>query len=608
MDFLLTTCMENSTMYNRGVISTKEKGRYCNMARDVLKKRELYIDVAIKEEQIGEIFLYQVDFYRDHTFRTKEFLYKKEEVDIKKTADGAETVEEDPELLPPDPLELFKEQWELFCREEVPTEVYSTDAMRVMGYVMEPLMKKYPDFKAAPYVREGREFTHDCVSMGRVISMSVFDEEQYLSGEIRRRMKERYHDYVDEVKAERKEHIFIRQMVRDDMPVLLFTITDEVFRSKKQVMLNRGLKEETIAIRFKEILSLYPEADIIVDAITPDFYRLFRNMNQFMEMENQKVLFSLESMLAALGKAPEETDVVKTYLMYVKNQEEMRLGVFLPERLYSVHCFYLPVQLSEEKAWKTQFDKNSMWKPNGKESYSLTAEGDFKGKYVLKAGKEQFILKLRKISLQRYLKKYAVLRLEVENFCYPGVQDRARINELASELYAGNNEAVNIMELKLKDGKQAYSLAAVPKAGNETQLWLNGLLSLGGKKKKEKKSLVLTAMKEQMYCTESTEVADDAQLIQMAVIRDGVFRKIEDATAKAIRPEKSDRPAGSLLKRQKRAVKELFELYRYMVVSFGEGYEATQKAEKKQLWTQTEQNLGTREVTDRLDRKFDMFF
>jgi len=486
--------------------------------------------------------------------------------------------------------------------------VYATDAMRVMEYVMDPLMKKYSDFKSAPYVRAGREFIHDCVSMGRVISMSVFDEEQYLSGDIRRRMKERYHDYVDEVKAEHKEHIFIRQIVQEEMPVLLFTITDEEFRFKKQVMLNRGLKEETIAVRFKEILSLYPGSDIIVDAVTPEFYRLFRNMNRFMELENQRVLFSLESMLAALGKAPEETDMVKTYLMYVRNQEEMRLGVFLPDRLYSVHSFYLPVQLSDEKLWNDQFAKNTIWKQDGKESYSLTAEGDFKGKYILKSGKEQFILKLRKVTLQRYLKKYAVLRVETDNFCYPGVEDRARINELAAELYAGTNEAVNIMELKLKDGKQAYSLAAVPKAGNETQLWLNGLLSLGGKKKKEKKSLILTAMKQQMYCTENTGIAEEGQLIQMAVIRDGVFRKIEDTMAKAIRPEKSDRPAGSLLKRQKRKVKELFELYRYIVVSFGEGYEATQKVEKKGVWTKTEQALGTKEVTDRLDRKFDMFF
>lgn len=576
------------------------------MAGTILEKRELYIDVAIKETQIDEIFLYQVDFFRDSTFRTKEFLYKTEEIAVQENVEEAEPQEEQP--LPPEPTELFKEQWELFCQEEVPTEVYATDAMNVMDYVFEPLMKKYPDFKAAPSIRAGREFIHDCVSMGRVISMSVFDEEQYLSAGIRRRMKERYHEYVDEVKAERREHIFIRQTMSEDMPVLLLTITDGNYKLKKQVMLNRGMKEETIAVRFREILSLYPEADVIVDSTSPELYRLFRNMNQFMGMENQRVLFSLESMLSALGKTPEIKDIVKTYLLYIRNQEEMRLGTFLPDRLYSIHSFYLPVQLSAEKAWKKQFEKNTVWKQDGRESYYIMSEGELKGKYIVKAGKEQFVLKLRRVSLQRYLKKYAVIRLDVENYCYPGQEDRDRINALAAGLFAGEKNGADVMELKLKDGKQAYSLTAVPAEGNETQLWLNGLLQLGRKKNKNKKALVLSAMKEQLYCVESREAKDEEQIIQSALIRDGVFRKIEASLAKALKPEKSDRPAGSISKRQKREVKDLFEIFRYIVVSFGEGFEVTQKVEQKQIWQDTGEALGTAEVTGRLDKKFGLFF
>ncbi len=578
------------------------------MTGAILKKRELYIDVVVKEEQAGEIFLYQVDFFRDYTFRTKEYLYVKEEIEVNAAEELSEAAATDEQLLPPEPLELFREQWELFCQTGVPTEVYATDAVKVMAYVMEPLMKKYPNFTTAPLVREGREVFHDCVSMGRVISMSVFDEEQYLASDIRRRMKERYHDYVDEVKAERAEHIFIRQTLSEEMSILLITITDDKFRTKKQVMLNRGMKEETIAVRFREILSLYPEADVIVDTVTPEFYRLFRNMNQFMNMENRRMLFSLESMLAALGKTPEITDMVKAYLLYVKNQEEMRLGMFLPERLYSIHSFYLPVQLSEEKAWKKQFEKNTIWKQGEKENYYIAAEGDFKGKYILKAGKEQFILKLRKISLQRYLEKYAVLRIEVENYCYPGQADKDRINALASNLFAGMQEETEVMELKLKDGKQAYSLNAVPREGNAGQLWLNGLLQLGVTKKKNKKPLALTALREQMYCVDSNEAVEEEELIQVAVIRDGVFRQLEDNLAAAVQPENGGCPTGSLLKRQKRAVKELFELYRYLVVCFGERYETAQKSMQKQLWKTAEEKLGTTEVTARLDRKFGMFF
>lgn len=564
------------------------------MAGTLLDKRELYIDVAVKEEQVEEICFYQVDFFRNQTFRTREFLYRKEE---------PETSEEP---LPPEPLELFKEQWELFCREEVATEVYATDAMQVMDYVFEPLMKKYPDFDITPEVHAGRELLHDCVSMGRVISMSVFDEEQYLSAGIRRRMKERYHEYVDDIKKEHKEHIFIRQTFSDNLPVFLLLITDANFKLKKQVMLNRGIKEETMAVRFREILALYPDADIIVDRTAPEVYRLFCNMNQFMGIENRRLLFSMESMLAALGKTPDGSDIIKNYLLYIRNAEEMRLGSFLPERLYSIHSFYLPVQLSEEKAWKEQFEKNTVWKLEGRECYQITTDGELKGKYIIKAGKEQFVLRLRKIAIQRYMKKYAVIRLEVENYCYPGEEDRRRIDTIAGGLFTGEAGGADCIELKIKGGKQAYSLTAIPAASNENQLWLNGLLQLG--RKKQKKALILYAMRGHMHCAQLEEVKEEEQVIQMALIRDGIFRKMEDALAKAIRPEKSDRPAGSLLKRQKREIKALYEMYRYVVVSFGEAYESTQKEELRKIWEKTEVSLGTADVKERLQKKFELFF
>lgn len=572
------------------------------MAGMIQEKRELYIDVTVNGELLDEIYLYQVDFFRDRTFRTKEFIYQKQELDQETIEEIGESV-----VAPPEPLELFKDQWGVFCREEIPMELYATDAMKVMEYVFEPLVKKYPEFGFTPELNAGREFLHDCISMGRVISMSVFDEEQYLSSGIRRRMKERYHEYVDEVKAERSEHIFISQRMSDGFPVLFLAVTGANYKTKKQVMLNLGLKEETVAVRFREVLALYPEADIIADRATPELYRLLTNMNQFMTMENRRMMFSLESMLAALGKTPDTKDMVKAYLLYVKNHEEMRLGTFLPERLYSIHSFYLPVQLSGEKDWKKQFDKNSVWKQSGREQYRISFGGDLKGKYIIKSGKEQFILRFSNISVQRYLKKYAVLRLDVENYCYPGEDDRQRINVLASNLYAGEKNGADTMEIRFKDGKQAFSLTAVPAEGNETQLWLNGLLTLG-RKKKQKNSFTLISMKDRLYCVENRELPEEEQMIQIALVRDGVFRKMEDSMAKAMKPEKSDRPAGKLSRRQRKTLKELYEMYRYMVVSFGENFETAPKDEQKQLWKTTETSLGTDEVTGRLDRKFGLFF
>lgn len=576
------------------------------MAARLPFNRELYIDVVIEESRVEEIFLYQVDFNKDRTFRTKEYLYKREEPEVTEPAEGEEPVEQ-PQ--PPEPLELFKEQWEMLCREEVPTEVYATDACAVTEYIFEPLTKSNPDFTDYPELSLGREFIHDCISMGRVVSMSVFDEEQYLSAGIRRRMKERYHEYVDEVKSERMEHIFISQTISNEMPVLLLSITDADFKMKKQVMLNRGMKEETLAVRFREILALYPEADVIVDATTPEVYRLFHNMNRFMGVEDKRTVFSLESMLTALGKKPQVTDIVKTYMLYIKNQEEMRLGTFLPERLYSVHEFYLPVQVSSEKAWKKQFVKNSVWKQTDKDTYGFVSEEDFKGKYLIKAGKEQFVLKLRGVSIQRYLKKYAVLRLEAENYCYPGEADRERINELASCLFAGTADGPDSLEIKIKNGKQAYSLTTVPMEGNENQLWINGLLQLGQKKKKsDKKALVLSSMKEKMYCTEARDTSEEALIIQTVLLKDAILREIEDTLAGIMKPEKSECPAGGLSKRKKKEIKELFEMYRYMVVSFGENYEASQKQECKFMYDLTEEKLESLEVADRLREKFGLFF
>lgn len=577
------------------------------MAGTILEKRELYIDVVVNEAQTEEIYLYQVDFYRDRTWKTKEFRFPKEE---KPGEEGQEEVSEGKAEIKADLLEQFKEQWEILCREEVSAETYATDARMVMDYVFEPLLKKHPECKVVPEVCTGREFIHDCVSMGRVISMSVFDEEEYLSAEIRRRMKERYHEYVDEIKKERSEHIFIRQTQMDDVTVLQLMITDVQYRIKKQVLLHQAMKEETLAVRFREILSLYPEADIIVDVITPELYRLFHNMNQFMGVDGGRILFSLESMLGALGKRPESTDVIKTYLLYVKNQEEMRHGNFIPDRLLSIHSFYLPVQLSGESAWAKHFRKNTVWKQEGRECYCIFMEDERKGKYIVKAGKEQFVLRLRKISIHRYLKRYAVLRLDVENYYYPGEEDRERINQLAACLVPdGEAGSADSIEIKLKDGTQVYSLTTVPVKGEQLHYWPNELLLFGRKKKKKKKrDLTLLPMKEYLYCVEAKEVREEEQLIQTALIRDGVFRRIEDALAKAIRPENGDRPTGSLLKRQKQEIKELFEMYRYMTVAFGESFEATQRAELKPIWQQTEKRLETTAVTGRLQKKFDLFF
>lgn len=560
------------------------------MAGAILERRELYIDVVVKDSRVEELFMFQADFNRDASYQTKEYIYLK-----------TEPAEEEEEKQ--NPLEQWWEQWEVLCGEDVPTEVFATNAMQVISFVFSPLKKKHPEFHLMPKQPVGRELLHDCISMGKVVSMSVFDEEDYLSAGIRRRMKERYHEHVDEVKAEHPAHIFMK----NSETALELLVTDDHYVEKKKVTLMKRLQEESLAIRLKEILSLYPEADIIAEEITPELYQVFYNINLYMEVEKMRLPFSMESMLCALGKQPEKEDMVATYVMYIKNQEDMRHGRFLPERLYSTHSFYLPVQISDEKEWKKYFAKNSVWKQDGRECYRILMEGDWKGKYIVRTGREQFTLKLRAISIQRYLKKYAVLRLDMENFCYPGILDRERIHELASCLHCGKGALTESVEVKLKGNNEAYSISTVPVEGQETEeLWLNGLLMLG--KKKKKKGLTITTLKETMYCMENADIAEEANLMQAVLVRDGVFRRLEDALAKAIKPEKSDRPAGKISGHQKKEIRELYELYRYLVVSFGEGFEASQHSKHAVLWEKTEQKLGTAPVAERLKKKFDLFF
>ena len=115
-------------------------------------------------------------------------------------------------------------------------------------------------------------------------------------------------------------------------------------------------------------------------------------------------------------------------------------------------------------------------------------------------------------------------------------------------------------------------------------------------------------MRESMYCAEKQDAEAEDQLIQVCLVKDGVFRRIENALARAVKGEHEEVLAGSLNKRQKRRIKELFEIYRYMVVSFGESYEGTQQMVQKELFKKTVEMLATAEVEERLKNKFGLFF
>ena len=81
MQFLLTTIQENSTIKIEDFVNKRERQDKV-MAVSLPYNRELYIDVVIEESRLEEIYLYQVDFNKDESFRTKEYIYKREEPEV----------------------------------------------------------------------------------------------------------------------------------------------------------------------------------------------------------------------------------------------------------------------------------------------------------------------------------------------------------------------------------------------------------------------------------------------------------------------------------------------------------------------------------------------
>lgn len=574
------------------------------MAVNVLMKRELYVDVVKKEGILDEIFLYQVDFLKDHSFRSKEYLFHVEEKP--ETENEEEMTEETLEEEPVDITEQFREQWEVLLDTEVPVEAFATDAALVLEALFFGLLKRYPEMPLRAPKSGKKEFLHDFISMGRVTSMSFFDEQQHLSAGIRRRIKERYHEHVDEVKKERNEHIFLRRMPSGSPYELELFVTDADYRVQKNILLPKASNEETVTLKFLEIVKQHEEADIIADKVSISFYQLLNNMASFMALDLVPPVFSLESMFYSAGKTLPGKELVENYVQYIRNIEDMRFGRFVSDTVHSVHTFYLPVKLSGEKDWKKQFKKNTMWKEVAEEEYSIRMEEGLKGKYIIKADKEQFVLRLKSVTLKRYLGEYAVFRMEAENHCYPGCMDKERINSLAAYLFSAEaGVGPDCIELKLKAEGQAYSLSTVRYEGNEDQLWLNGLLVLG-RGKKNKQPLVLTALTEKMYCAESHEEEREGEIVQEALLRDGILREIERKLAVCAAPVKKN-PFGRLTKKQRKQIRGLYSRYRYLVVSFGDEFKNGREADRV-LFTEAESRIATPEVTARLKDKFDLFF
>lgn len=571
------------------------------MAIAALKRRELYVDMGKKEEVPEELFLYQVDFYTDGSFRNKEYLFRKEEAEegqkteeeqkLKEEQKTEEPPAEEPvaEEEPEDIMELFRAQWKELQDCAVPVEIFATDAS---------LFRQEFTLDAGK-----KEQIHDIISMGRMMSVAAFDEEPYLSAGIRRRIKERYHGYAEEVRKKREEHLFLRRMPSGSTHDWEVSVTDREYRVQNVYQLPKTAKENSNAGKLAEIIAEHPDADLIADRYSSPLYQLL----DAAAAENAvlPMLFSLESMFYAAGKTATLKHPAENYARYLKNLEEIRFGRFSSEKVLSEHTFFLPVAISGEKEWKKQFAENLLWKPVGKDAYRILADGEkIKGKYSIRAGREQFVLRLESVTIKKYPGSFALLAIKVKNCAYPGETDKERIHALASNLFL-EGEGADSLELKLKLPKKTYLLSAVKREGNQGELWLNGLLIPGRRKKLRKHPLVLRALCEKMYCMETVREAQE-ELVSAVLMRDGMLKETERKLAECAAPKTPGKFSG-LTRKQKKQMRALYEQYRYLMVSFGSGYQ-TEQREERELWKVTEQKTEVKETAERLKEKFQFYF
>lgn len=589
------------------------------MQNDWIVRRELYLDVTAEGAELQEIYLYQADFLQDRSFCTKDYIFS---VSVKEESEDAAELT--------DLREQFLSVWQALLAEEIKTECYATDAMLVMEQLFLPLQKKYPKQQLFPEGTPETEVLHDCISMCRVVPMSSFDEKQYLGAGIRRRMKEKYHVLSKEVKQVKPFYIILAAEYENDVSgfatAFFLAAADRKLHILEEYRLNGHIKEEQAAARLCELLIKYPEADILVNKTSRQLYKMVQNMNLFMGARQVLVLYSMASMLRALGKdtaqilssvqdevfwqqktEQDKKDLLSEwsylYRVYLKYAVDARLKVIEDEKLIERLTFFLPVRISSEREFQKQFQRNSIWKEagNGQSVYEIDATEEIRMKYIIRAGEEQFVLRISHVAVRRYLNDYAVLEFQAENCRYMGAADRKRIRQLGSKLHVGykaDGSAPDLLEFKIKTKESSYALTAFVLPEEEAScrdVWLNGLFLLGRKKKKKIKGLRLETCSKQMFVTEQPEDA-----VRTMLVKDEYLARLEAELAVAAAPKKHSHREGRLTYAKRRKIRHLYEAFRYLEASFGE----RERNASEELTASVRAQCGTDAREERLARKF----
>ncbi|MCQ2537012.1 MAG: hypothetical protein MJ124_01305 [Lachnospiraceae bacterium] len=578
--------------------------------------RDLYIDVTLKENELSEIYLYLVDLKADKSFRTSEFEYS--------LPDDFPEDEEKPDL-----KMMFFEKFLELKTEGIKTSYFAIDAGEVMLSLIEPLKnadgKAKRAFNGIAESSAPGEWLTDCLSMGRVVAMTSFDERPELGANIRRRLKEKYHNVATEVKKTRDLHIFVRYDRPVKGPELSFKITDAAVNVIDDIRLHGRIDDDIMVAKTCELIAKYPEADIIADKTSAELYTLVNTAKRLSGDENKALVFSINSMLYALGKN-NVTPSTDSYRDYVLNAEALRFGRYEDNTVVGVHYLMLPLRYNSEKAWKSNFKKNSLWKKSDvcENEYVLIGEhkskskkkkendGEIIGRLSVEKGNEKFVLKCSSVSVKKYIPGFAVLTMGIENHFYPGKHDVARINELCSSLW-GSSKAddsfPDVMNLQLKGDTKTYSLDTVKRNTAGVEPWLGLLLTMGRKKANRGGKYFLTktlSERSYAYFDDGTagENEESRDAIRTALIRSEYLLNIEKELAETVGIK--GRPGYvPMNKSRKKTVKHLNGAFNYMLTSYT--YDVEHGEYKENFCNAYKQRKG-KETEERLEKKFDLLY
>lgn len=571
--------------------------------RSVVVRREIYIDVILKNDIADEILMQVVDFNSEERASCTEYNYKESyERDRRNNYEA---------YIPA--LDAFYMQWMQLVDEGVDTVVYATDVQDVFSGLFEPLRRQYNDPRIFAMAAPGKELMHDCMSMCRIANALVFDEIPYLCVGIRRRIKERYHVIADEQKREKATKLFFAVWKGEDNNAeISVVVTDNAFKKIEKITLSGRCDEEDTLQKLASILAKYHDSDIFVTQNKARIFRMFSNLMLATRISYN--ICSIESMLLALGRDYEDIlnsekrkgtieDWICMYSDYIRNEEDLRYDRFVPLDVYGRFYFMIPVRFEDKNAWKKIFLRNDIWREIGSNdsAYNICASENLRGKFIVTKGKRKYELRIEEIKVQRIHSDYAIIQIAADNIIYPGKLDIIDIASFGKCLAIAKNDEPSVfdvseklpdsVEIKMKNNQTTYSIAVSSKDASEI-LWLNGLFLLGNNVKIKERYFATTKEDEMFVVIQKrpTDRLEEEKVIYKVLVDNLRLKEIEKKLAD---------PTITVSE-----LNDIFDEYRTIVVRNGsELYSGSKKAAYE--YVNKEKHFD--EIKRRLNEKFALY-